>query len=147
MVEYLRSLPPLTDRDLDDVETRLGMKLPRSLRQFYRERDGGKPVPGYFRKGDNYYQAKFILSMNTDKSGLSFVDTYKVLVEQTPEFPRGFLPFAVDDGGDYALYSVRDSDPGTIHFLQQDYHGDDRYVIYLAPSLDAFLGALTDPED
>lgn len=71
-----------------------------------------------------------------------------MLVDQTPEFPRGHIPFAYDDTGDYFLYCVKPDSFGKIMFNQHEYFGDDdRFVVFLAPTLREFINSLSEYPD
>ena len=86
--------------------------------------------------------------MNTGDKGSSFERTYEILVGQTPEFPRGYIPFASDSSGDLFMYSLKPESFGNIMFNQEEYYGDeDRFVLFLAPTLREFINSLTEEPD
>jgi SMI1 / KNR4 family (SUKH-1) len=62
----------------------------------------------------------------------------------TPEFPREYIPFAYDESGDYFLFSVRPDSFGKIMF---NFGDDDRFVLFLAPTLREFISSLTEEPD
>ncbi len=86
--------------------------------------------------------------MNTGAKASSFEWTYGILVDQTPEFPRGYIPFADSSGSDMFIYSVRPESFGNIMFYQHEYfEDDDRYVVFLAPTLREFMNSLSAEPD
>ena len=146
MVVFEGTASPLSELDIDRVERRLGIHLPQDLKEHYLVHNGGRPRPRFFIKGGEPYGVHEFLPMNTGDT--SFEHSYVMLVVRTPEFPRGYLPFAYDEGGDYFLYSVKPESFGNIMFNQQDYYGDDeRFVVFLAPSLREFINSLTEEPD
>jgi hypothetical protein len=98
-------------------------------------------------KDGEAYGVHYFLPMNTGDNS-SFEYSYATLVDRTPEFPRGYIPFAYDEGGDYFLYSVKPDSFGKIMFNQHEYFGDvDRYVVFLAPTLKEFINSLSEEPD
>lgn len=147
MAEVVDSHPPLTTADIEEVERRIGAVLPADLRDFYLRHNGGHLVPPCFVDDDGVLEVQLVLYMKSGNASSGFEETYEGLVLNTPEFPRGFIPFAVDQGGDYFLFSIRKEDYGSISFNQSEYYDDpERFVIFLAPSLKAFLDGMTDED-
>jgi cell wall assembly regulator SMI1 len=148
MVVFEGTASPLSELDIRRVECRLGIQLPEDLKIHYLRHNGGSPRPGFFHKDGDAYGVGEFLSMNTEKAdnkASSFEWVYELLVVQTPEFPRGYIPFADDDtGGDLFLYSVKPGTFGSIMFYQHDCYEDDRHVLFLAPSLKEFISSLSE---
>lgn len=145
MVTFERTDPPLSELDIKRVEKRLGIRLPQDLKEHYLLHNGGRPRPRFFVKDGEAYDVHQFLSMNTDDENSSFEGSYVMLVDQTPEFPRGCIPFAYDQGGDLFMYSVNPESFGNIMFMShEDYEDDDRYVVFLAPTLKEFINSLTE---
>jgi cell wall assembly regulator SMI1 len=148
MVVFERTAPPLSELDIERVERRLGVRLPQDLREHYLLHNGGRPRPRFFVKDGEAYDVVCFDSMNPGDKGSSFEQTYEILVDQTPEFPRGYIPFANSSCGDLFIYSVRPESFGNIMFYQHEYFGDDdRYVVFLAPSFREFINSLTEEPD
>lgn len=145
MVVFEKTAPPLSELDIMRVERRLGVHLPQDIREHYLLHNGGRPRPRFFVKDGEAYDVDRFLSMNTDDRNSSFEHAYELLVVQTPEFPRGCIPFADDSGGDLFMYSVRPESFGNIMFMShEDYEDPDRYVVFLAPTLKEFIDSLTE---
>jgi cell wall assembly regulator SMI1 len=148
MVAFEWTGPPLSEADIKRVERRLGIRLPQDLKEHYLLNNGGRPRPRFFIKDGEPFGVHEFHVMNTDNKNLSFEESYITLVHRTPEFPRGYIPFASDETGDYFLYSVRPDSFGNIMFNQHEYYGDeDRYVVFLAPSLNEFINSLSEDPD
>jgi cell wall assembly regulator SMI1 len=148
MVVFERTSPALSELDIKRVENRLGVRLPQDLKAHYLLHNGGRPRPQFFVKDGEAYDVDCFYSMNTGAKGSSFERTYVMMVDQTPEFPRGYIPFADDSAGDMFLYSVRPESFGNIMFnSHEDYEDPDRYVVFLAPTLKEFIDSLTELPD
>ena len=145
MVEITGSYPPVGSADIADVERQLGFAMPAALKAFYLEHNGGRPRPNLFPAHDDFFEVHIFLPIKSGNPKLGLERTYDLLVRQTSEFPRDFLPFASDQGGDHFMVSLRPVDEGAVFFNQSDYYDDpDRFVVFLAPTLQAFLDGLTD---
>lgn len=145
MVVFERTASPLSELDIKRVENRLGIRLPEDLKEHYLRHNGGRPRPRFFVKDGEAYDVDCFYSMNTGAKGSSFERTYTMMVDQTPEFPRGYIPFADTTGAGFFMYSVNPESFGNIMFNQPEYYGDDeRYVLFLAPTLKAFIDSLTE---
>ena len=148
MVVFEDTVPPLSELDIKRVERRLGVHLPQDIKEHYLLHNGGSPRPKFFHKDGEAYDVRNFLPMNTGEKGSSFESTYEILVDQTPEFPRGYIPFATDEGGDHFMYSVKPESFGNIMFNQQHCYGDDdRFVVFLAPSLREFISSLSELDE
>ena len=148
MVDFEWTGSPLSELDIRRVERRLGIQLPQDLKEHYLQNNGGRPRLRFFLKDGEPYGVHEFHVMNTDNKNLSFEHSYITLVHRTPEFPRGYIPFASDESGDYFMYSVKPDSFGQIMFNQHEYYGDgDRYVVFLAHSLREFINSLTEEPD
>lgn len=149
MVVFERTKSPLSEQDIKRVERRLGVHLPQDLKEHYLLHNGGTPSPQFFVKDEEAYDVRKFLPMNIeDPIGSTFEDTYVMMVDQTPEFPRGYIPFANDSSGDMFVYSVRPRSFGNIMFISHEDHEDeDRYVVFLASTLREFIDSLTELPD
>src|SRR5215813_582411 len=96
MVVFERTASALSEVDIKRVERRLGIRLPQDLREHYLLHNGGRPRPRFFVKDGEAYDVDEFFPMNTGEKELSFEKIYVMLVDQTPEFPRGYIPFADD---------------------------------------------------
>lgn len=145
MVKFEDTERPLSEGDLNDVERSIGLKLPIDLRKHYISHNGGEPVPRFFPCDGDLYGVHTFLPMKTGNRNIGFEETYRDLVLSNPYFPKGYIPFAADETGDYFLYSIRPRHFGEIAFIQWDYFGDEsRFVVKLSDSLSKFIESLVD---
>ena len=147
MVVFEQTARPLSELDIERVERRLGVRLPQDLTEHYLLHNGGTPRPRFFVKDGEAYDVVCFYSMNTGDAGPSFEWNYVMMVDQTPEFPRGYIPFANSSGGDMFIYSVNPESFGNIMFNQHECFGDDDYVVFLAPTLREFINSLSEEPD
>jgi cell wall assembly regulator SMI1 len=145
MVEFIRTAPAISEREIEAMERQLNLKLPDDLKAHYLRYNGGRPTPRFFEKDDEWYGVHQFMTMIHGDRNTGFEATYSDLVLDNPLFPDGVIPFADDEGGDYFVYSVRPESYGQILFVQSDYFEDpDRYVVFLSPSFGEFLEALAE---
>lgn len=145
MVKFEDTERHLTESDLDDVEQNIGTKLPEDLRNHYLAHNGGRPNPRFFPFDGDLYGIHEFLAMKTGDRNSEFEETYRDLALSNPYFPKGYIPFAVDEGGDYFLYDIRPGHYGEVAFNQSDYFGDEsRYVVKLSDSFANFIESLVD---
>ncbi len=145
---FIKTYPALSDSDIAMVERRIGTAIPDDLREHYLHANGGKPVPSAFLRQGEYFEVQQFLGMKYAPMRSSFEETYEDLVLGNARFPVKMIPFAVDDAGDYFLYSTSSLTRGQIFFNQSDYFNDpDRFVIFLSQNLVSFLNSLTRPHD
>ncbi len=148
MVVFEGTAPPLSELDIKRVEHRLGVRLPEDIKQHYLLHNGGRPNPRFFVRNGEAYEVHEFFSMNPADDESSFERAYEILVGQTPEFPRGYVPFAGDSTGDVYIYSVRPESCGNIALCShEDYEDHDRYVVFLAPTLREFINFFTEDPD
>ena len=141
--------PPIDDKELDKVETQLGIVLPYDLRQHLLRFNGGTPKPDYFQSDDDYYQVRGFFSVKYGIGGnpeLTFEKSYQRLANNIPD---GLIPFADDAAGNLFCYSVNKETMHTIFFWEHEfYDDDDQGLRKLAPNLHDFLnGFAQDPDD
>jgi cell wall assembly regulator SMI1 len=135
----------LTPYDIAQLEQRLNLVFPADLREFYLRTNGGIPQPDSFEKEGEFYTIACIRAIVGPKDGLE--GSY-VTLRANDVLPPNMIPFADDLNGDYFVYSTAPESFGEIRFLQMDYYDDpERFVVKLAPSLQAFLDSLVDPPE
>jgi len=142
----------VNNRDLDEVEARLGIVLPSDLRQHYLKYNGGSPVPSFYKSGDNYYWVRGFLPIKygiTDDPELTLEAYYADLVLDDPRIPEGLIPFADDPGGNMYCYGIGKANMHSISFWEHEFFDDpDQGLTVIASSLHEFLnGFERHPED
>jgi hypothetical protein len=146
VVTFHQTRQQLSPSDIQQVEQKIGISLPDDLQEHFLLHNGGQPNPRYFSIGDDWIGVQQFLPMNTADRNSGFEQTYEDLVLSTSEFPTGYIPFAIDDGGDYFLYCMKEDQFGKIFFNQSEFYDDpNRVLIFLSDSLSAFIGRLSNP--
>lgn len=142
-VKIIDDAPLISNVKLDELENRLGFKLPEDLRRHYLQFNGGRPIPNLFPKDDEFFAVNEFLPIKYGAPGTRFEDTYEDLVQGNELFPKNLVPIASDSAGDYFCYSLEPEQFGAICFYQSDYYDDPlRAVVYLAINLETFLNSL-----
>ena len=144
---FMNTGEPLTEAALSQVEARLSAALPSDLKTHYLRFNGGRPMPRFFPVDHEWAGVHSFYRIASDGLNSRFEEAYDSY-NANEYAPKGFIPFAYDEGGWQFLYSLREETLGQIMLCQWDYFDDpERFIVPLAPSLEAFLKALAeDPE-
>ncbi len=94
------------------------------------------------------FQVRDFLPIAHGRVGTRLEDTLRDLRE-VPGFPAYLVQFAIDPGGDYYGFSLRESELGAVYLHSHEHMGDEgREVIFLASSLPEFInGMVEEPEE
>ncbi|MEO1029405.1 MAG: SMI1/KNR4 family protein [Pseudomonadota bacterium] len=98
-MKFIDCAAPATDKELSATESELGLQFPQSLKDLFRDANGGQPEP-YCFKSD--YTATWIVNgiLTLERAAAS----YRLLVMDRGFWRPNLFPFAVDPGG--ALFLV-----------------------------------------
>jgi len=133
----------VTGSELEEVEERFGFRFPPALRNHFLLHNGGEPRRHVLRLGERLLVVHAFLPVKHGPKGCLFEDTCRRLRVERKVFPEHLVPFAVDPGGDYFCFSVRNEDEGAIyHFIGEYLPDEDRAVTRLSGSLPEFLELL-----
>lgn len=132
----------LTQEELCRLETEAEFSLPSDLRKFYAQHNGGIPEKKKFSKNELLYSVhKFIPILS--QAGEDLKTIYSEMVLEDNVFHINCIPFAIDEGGEYFLYSMDEESFGKIFFFDSDYFDDpDESLILLSDSFTDFLTSL-----
>jgi hypothetical protein len=129
---------PISEKDLSDLETKLGTRLPAQLRSYYLRWNGGLPLPSsipedksawvrlYWKPGAEAAQ----LGPATSLHGLSEVnsspdtDFLRIWNDFKHRIPQDVLCFARDPGGSLFLIGIKDYNLDKIYFWERSYQAD-----------------------
>lgn len=136
--------PPLTERDVAELETSLGFPMPASYRQFLLANNGGTPVPDCIDVpgfGETDVQVFFGIGRIVESSSISWnLDTLR------ERLSGRLVPIACDSGGNVFCLSAREEDGGVILYLDLESVLGDLEVqtptYEVAPSFDRFTANL-----
>jgi hypothetical protein len=152
-VEIQESEEPVTDRQLRQLEKRLGLALPPPYRRFLLRHNGGRPKPGVFRFGpaDEPYSGSMVdrfLAVYGGKHD-NFEHYFRTYKLDDRRIPENLIPVAHDPGGNLICLSVSGKDVGAVYFWDHEREeGPPREAVSLiAKSFDRFLAGLREPED
>ncbi|GGZ15417.1 SMI1/KNR4 family protein [Novosphingobium colocasiae] len=141
MISFENTSLAISEADIENFRKITGLEIPDDLKNHFLKYNGGRPIPSCFENDfDKFCIRSFLVIAHGDENcGLE--NTYLDL-RSNDFFSSGYLPFAMDEGGDYFLYSMRD-DFGSIYFNQSEYYGDpDRFMIKLSDNFEKFLNSL-----
>jgi hypothetical protein len=143
--DFINTKTSLTSCELEKVERLLGFLFPASFRRHYLAYNGGQPQKKLFRKtADEAYIVHEFLPIKYGQQRTLFEDAYRHLKIDQKLLPEYFVPFAVDPGGDFYCFSIRDHDNGSIWLWAHEFYDDpDKSITFLADSLKDFVEQLT----
>lgn len=105
--------PALGANQLNDVESRLGLKLPPSYRAFLLRHNGGQPTPDKFVPEDHASPevlAWFMAVNDRDDGLVALARSYR------PHLHRDLLPIASDPFGNLICLGVQGDHTGQVFF-------------------------------
>ncbi|WP_020160109.1 MULTISPECIES: SMI1/KNR4 family protein [Methylobacter] len=130
---------PISEKDLSDLEAKLGTQLPSQLRSYYLRWNGGIPLPSstpedksvwvrlYWKEGAEAAHVgpatsfQGLYKINSSIPGTDFLDTWNDFKHR---IPQDCLCFARDPGGSQFLIGIKDYNLGKIYFWERSYQAD-----------------------
>ena len=105
-----------SDADIRALELRIGFGLPAVVKEWFMLYNDGVPDP-FLLRVSNYVdtEVSFLLSLGAQSDGPLVGDVYFKFME-FQRVPFGFLPFAVDAGGDYFFVNCIDANSPTFFY-------------------------------
>jgi len=137
MVKFVECDPPATDADVDELERKLGFRVPSGIRRLLTTANGGRPEPFVFG-GLHGTDVSECLALRDGRGSIRRI--YELVVLTNKAAPAHFLPFAVDSGGNFYLVDCS-SEEATVHYL----HHDPEHTLHpLGVGLEEFWDRLAD---
>ncbi|MGZ3457052.1 MAG: SMI1/KNR4 family protein [Archangium sp.] len=101
-------LRPATHQEIEQLEHRLGVVLPKAYKETVARYQGMTPHPAVFNVGKGNSVVSVLLTVVEDEKwkAYSVVRAYKVV---EPHVPKGIYPFAETPGGEYLCFDYRTS--------------------------------------
>jgi hypothetical protein len=142
---------PITEEDIAALESRLGLQLPPAYRDFLRKYNGGQPVPADFpiagipNNPFGAVQAFFGIGAN-----IFTEDIEGVKADLPNTVPIKLIPIACTDGYDFVCLDLRQPGAPVVYWDRVPFWGNEVWnegdLYPIAPSFEAFLEALHDPD-
>jgi hypothetical protein len=140
------ALEEVTDSDINDYESKLGIKLPEEYRVFLRDVRGGFPsrdwVP-FEGDGDSISHIFGLKSAVRWKSIDYGIDAFGA------PSATGYVPVAICNGGNYFLLKIKAPDQGAVFFWDHDKEGFEpptfEFLTRVAARFDQFIAKLEPP--
>ena len=139
----------LSVKDIQKVETELGLQFPEPLKRLFLENNGGDPDPNVYQNEDAPLDTVVseTLPLVSSSDSLTAVVVYENLVLEEKLIHAVFFPFAVDPGGDYFFVNCEKAD-APVYFYDSDCEDYSECLLDLGLGLDAFWESLvTDPDE
>ena len=139
----------IEEKDLNNLEKRLHVKMPKAVREHFLTYNGGYPEkPVFVCEDGDMYVVDYFIPIKEEKG--QNVEKILKLLRDDKAIPDWLIPFADEEGGNLFCFSVRESDSGSIYYYDHEFeYGDDpeEHVKYLAKSIDIFINSLIDDEE
>jgi hypothetical protein len=145
------SAAPITPSELEEVEKKIGIRLPDHYRRFLLARNGGIPIPGifHFKEESGPYtdsQVQCLLAIHSADDQNDFETFYERYKLNEIRLPAELIPIGNDLGGN--LICIADDGPnlGAVYFWDHEEEEDTatfNNVHLIADSFDEFLSSLS----
>lgn len=145
-----KTLPPISERELQEYEASLGVRLPSEYREFLLEFNGGVPdndsflLPGESSYADSSVRSFFGVSAGFDNSLAYYLKIYV----KAKRIHGDMLPIAEDYGGNIVVLAVKGPKVGHVLFWNHELEGTKpdssliEHLIPIAPSFSEFVDGL-----
>jgi len=136
-----------TEESIQQLEAKLGSRLPEDYRRFLTDLNGGRPDPSSFvfetKAGLNDSAVRYFLTLDSGEIRYTipnYLNTYK------DRIPKGVLPIGCDSFGNLVLLDVCSKSPGSVYFWDHEEESMNertwQNISIVAPSFKAFEEAL-----
>ena len=129
--------------DINNLENRLGIKIPTRYKEFLLKHNGGQILPNHFYYTDSK-DCNLTVSVDNlfgiDEKEPSFDLAHKYIV-LSEYIPKGLLPIADDGVGNIICMGIDRSNEGMIYMWWRE---EKEFVDLIAKGFDEFVNGLTD---
>lgn len=134
-------LPPVSDKEIMDLENIIGVALPDGMKYIYKKYNGGQPQPSFVHDDNNIYPINYFYSIS------EIIEAYNDFGEES--LPEGFrkhelLPFAYDPGSGIYSISLKKQDLGKVYFYVLHEKAE---VFGVWDSFNTFIKSIVDDSD
>jgi SMI1-KNR4 cell-wall len=133
---------------IQELEEKVGMKIPQTYIDFLLNYNGGIPEPcGFVYRAEETNELGTVnrfLGLHSGKHD-NLYDYLMLYKEREKRIPSNLIPIANDPGGNLICLSIDGSDLGNIYFWDHDFEAENETeadysnVFFIANSLDEFL--------
>lgn len=150
-----RSLPPLEEAKLKEMERVIGSPLPPDYRAFLLRYNGGQPFPSGFRmkREGRGYSESCVAWLYGIQDGGEFFNSFEFHYRSClGRMPPNIVPIGSDPGGNQICISIAGRDLGHVYFWDHEREADPDEgeepgydnLYFVADSFSAFLASLSD---
>ena len=142
-LKWARTLPPVDDTVIEEVEEFLGIKFPNDYRECAKVCHGGTPSPGEFvvySLGLVKFASCLGYLCSLNKGDPQGILNTALMLEDV--LPNGLVPFAGDGGGDLICFRYTEQSlPPSIVYYQHELSNDEA-IVHLADTFTDFVNLL-----
>ncbi len=145
MTEFIGTQKPLTDGELDVVESRLGFSLPYDYREFLKSVNGGKPILDTVELNGEYFD--YVGELFSVRNNMYSNDIFRNIEEYRGYLLEHYLPIGNSPGGDIYCISTKQEEFGAVYYWDHEeanYDGEpwEDNMIKLSSSFSEFVDNL-----
>ncbi|VUD46301.1 hypothetical protein TDB9533_00796 [Thalassocella blandensis] len=145
LMKIVDSYTTLKTSDIEIIEKKLGITLPKDYRKFLLQNNGGKPIPDAVKLEGEYFD--YVACFYGIRSSNYSDDLFRNVREYDGYIPPHYLPIGESPGGDIYCLSLIAEELGAVYYWDHElanYEGDpwEENMIKLAPALTEFLAGL-----
>lgn len=114
--------PSITKRDIEELELKLKIEIPQSMKLFYLKNNGGIPSNNLFipqNKKLDVVEINLFLPIKYDDCNIKSISTNTMDCWEQKTLPSGLVPFAIDSGGNF--YSINVSNKKIYYCLMDQW--------------------------
>jgi len=145
MNNFLEIAPSVSMEELDASIERLNIKLPQSFKEHYVTFNGGYTFRRFFMWPDESRTRIDHFFLILHKKFTSLEEAYEDLFVSENILPKGFLPFAVDDGANFFCLCLLPEDYNSVFYAAMyNYNPENSsdYLTKISPSFEDFIDEL-----
>ena len=108
-------------------EDKYQFQIPKQMLEFYITHNGGVPKEYIYNDKERIFIINHFLPFTYALYGdMTVEEEYESLLEDG-ELIEGYVPFAIEEGGNYFLISLNEKDYGYVYIWYHEYIEDDKF--------------------
>lgn len=153
IIQMSKVREPVSEQQLADIETELGIRLPREYKEFISKYNGGRPRPGGFVIQSGAHEDRSLVDFFFSFTPGDLYDIVKYHKRLKGRIPSDLLPIAIDPFGNIICLSVSGATEGKVFFWDHEKEPEENSppsydnVYLIADNFESFINSLTDFSD
>jgi SMI1 / KNR4 family (SUKH-1) len=120
-IKFLSDTPIVNDLVINNWAYKYGINMPEDFREYMLKKNGGYPKKSLYFNCSWNVEEFFLLEKNAESTHSSISNWLDINQSETDKlFPKDFIPFARDGGGEIYCVSTNYLNYGNIYFCRLD---------------------------